>query len=855
MRFTFLLILLSSLNVFAVKIKGIIKDTAGEPLGFASVVVRGETTGTMANAQGEFVLDLPGNKSYDLVFQFMGYKSVSRSIDLKQEDITLQIVLQEQAINLGEIKIGKSKEDPAYSIMRKAIAKSKIHDKQVLAYDADAYIKNTVLFNKIPLLLKKEIEKDGFKVGVPSITEMVMNIKFSQPNKRVIKVLAKKQSLNSIDIEGYILLNFYNIPTNMGMISPLSPNAFSYYKFEYLGYFEDRGQVVNKIKVIPKSYGPGVFKGTIFILEDYWSIHSLDLETISQGVSFKTKQLYSPTKNVWVPTSQVLDVNGKLLGFDFTFKGQVSPKYKSISLNSKFIEEVKVIDDKGLPKRKQEPKTLGQNELTIKEMNRMIKQMEKEEKKVAKTQEKNVVREDSVSYDSLVNKRSQEYWETVRSIPLTAEETKGYTFGDSIKIVKQNDTTKKILKPKSPLFKALWGGSYLLSKQDSSKTTLEYSSPLIPFMGVHYNIVEGVFTQTQFNFQKKPSFQHYNGWHYSINNTLKYAFGIERFMAKTDIKFTKGENTFEAGGGSFNQTFDRNQNIPLYANTIVNLFKINLTQMYMNEGGYIGYNYKKDNLFSFSTNLEYAQRSMMYNLTNIKLGIGNREPTPNSPTNLELNPSDFPKHNALLWSSMLTYSPGAKYRLFNGKKIYTESNKPEFNLRYTKGMADVNYDVISLGINQKINTGPKSQFKYYIEGGDFLNSSKVYLMDMKHVNSVNFLNAASGSVFAFYRLLNTNLPLQISPDNYYKYSTQGAYLKGHAVNEFRKLLFTQIPIVRYTGIKEDLFINYLKTPAKTNYLEVGYGINGLLKVLRFEVITAFEQGQKPRFGWQIGAAF
>ncbi|MCD8540433.1 MAG: DUF5686 family protein [Leadbetterella sp.] len=125
---------------------------------------------------------------------------------------------------------------------------------------------------------------------------------------------------------------------------------------------------------------------------------------------------------------------------------------------------------------------------------------------------------------------------------------------------------------------------------------------------------------------------------------------------------------------------------------------------------------------------------------------------------------------------------------------------------------------------------------------------------MKHVNSIKISETATGT-YSFYRLLNTRLPVQISPDNYYRYSTRGAYVKFHAINEFRKLLITQIPVARFAGLKEDLFINYLKTPAKKNYLEAGYGIDGIFRLLRFEVITAFEQGMKQRWGWQVGITF
>lgn len=842
-------------SVSALKVKGIVREASGEVLPFASVVVKGESIGTMANEDGEFFLDLENGKEYTLVVQYLGYKASNEVIPAGKTDVYLTIVLQKQSISLAEVSIGKGKEDPAYAIMRKAIAKSKIHDKQVDSYDANIYIKNALTINKVPLIFRKELAKNNIKIGVPFISESLMNLKFSQPNKRVTKVLAQKVSFDDINISGaFYLVNFYNTPADLDLVSPLSPKAFSYYKFEYLGYFEDNGRVINKIKVIPKSYGPGVCRGTIYIVDDLWCLHSTDVETVNKGFNIKMTQLYNPVKNVWVPISQIIDVNGKPFGFDFKAKLQVNPKYNTLNVNSKYVAEVKIVNEKDLPKRRNTTLELSQKEFSLKEMNRMAKKMEKEEKVAAKKEDGKVVSEDSTSYEKDFKKRSLEFWEEARSIPLTLEEQKGYAIGDSLKVVialkdSLDKEKKQPFKPKGWLGDVFVGGDFTLHKGKGYSWKLDYSSPLLPLKGINYNIVEGVFTETQLSVYR--SRLRADKWNFRTDNTVRYAFGIDRFMAKSNLQFTKKKHTVNLGGGSFSQTFDENQNIPLFANSILNLFKINLTQLYLKEGGFLQYGYDFNRQFKVSTKFEYAHRNMMYNLSDLKLAIGKREPTPNSPANSELSSSDFSAHNALIWSTRVSYQPGLRYRLQNGRKIYMDSNLPTFTFNYRKGFWDVDYDFVSLGVEHGFKTGPNEKLKVYAETGDFLNAKKLYLMDMKHVNSVNFVDATKGT-YAFYRLLNTDLPLQISPDNYYRYSTQGQYIKLHAINEFRKLLVTQLPLARFAGLKEDLFVNYLKTPAKSNYLEVGYGIDGIFKLLRFEVITGFEKGVSQRWGWQIG---
>lgn len=844
------LLLFAALPSLATRVKGVIHDTSGQPMSFASVVVRGEAVGTMANEAGEFSLDLPSGKPYELVFQFLGYKTVIEKIETGEKEITLRITMQEQSIRLGEIKIGKSNEDPAYAIMRRAIAKSKIHDKQVDHYNADVYVKNTLLIHKVPGLFRKQLEKNNIKVGVPFVSEALVNLKFTQPNKRVTRVLAKKLSFDEVDISGaYYLVNFYNIPDDLDLVSPLSAKAFSYYRFEYLGYFEDRGRVINKIKIIPRSYGPGVCRGTIYIIDDLWSIHSIEAETVNQGFTIKLKQLYSPHQEVWVPVSQAIDFAGKPFGFDFSAKLQVNPKYKALKINEKYVAEVKVLDRKDAPQPKvRKDVSLTQKELTIKELNRLTRQMEKEEKTVQKKEERNTVTIDSVSTDSLARKRSAEFWDSVRSIPLTVEEKKSYRFGDSIRVIQNIEKDSVKAKPKKDTYwkEIFLGDSFRLGK----KVNFRYTSPLLPLVGVNYNMVEGIFTETRLNFSSAPK----DRWSFNLDNQVRYAFGLNRLMAKSDLHLKKGPHRVLIGGGSFTQTFDSAQAIPAYANTLVNLFKINLMQLYRKDGGHIGYTYTQDHIFTAATRVEFAHRSPLDNLTRLPIALGKREPTSNIPVNEEWGDTGFSPHNALLWSNTLHYRPGARYRIRNGKKTYAGSNWPTFSLNYTKGMADVNYDFLSFGLDHSVSSGPTVKLKYYAETGTFLGNSQLYLMDMKHVNSVKISETATGT-YSFYRLLNTRLPVQISPDNYYRYSTRGAYVKVHAINEFRRLLVTQIPIARFTGLKEDLFINYLKTPAMKNYVEAGYGLDGIFKLLRFEVITAWEQDMKPRWGWQIGITF
>ncbi|WP_286746199.1 DUF5686 family protein, partial [Roseivirga sp. UBA1976] len=90
--------------------------------------------------------------------------------------------------------------------------------------------------------------------------------------------------------------------------------------------------------------------------------------------------------------------------------------------------------------------------------------------------------------------------------------------------------------------------------------------------------------------------------------------------------------------------------------------------------------------------------------------------------------------------------------------------------------------------------------------------------------------------------------------DYYRHSTREEYVSVLSHIRFRKLLFTHIPALRLTGVKENLFVNYLHTPSSDNYMEVGYTIDNLLRVLRVEFIQSFQGWKAREFGVRIGVS-
>ena len=135
-------------------LQGIVKDQAGNGLGFATIYIRNIETGTTTNSEGYYQIKLdPGN--YDIVFQYLGYETDVRFIQVNNKMQNLDITLQAVTFTLSEFVVDSDKEDPAYTIMRKAIAKSDYHRQQLDSYSATVYIKGSGRLLDSPFFCEK----------------------------------------------------------------------------------------------------------------------------------------------------------------------------------------------------------------------------------------------------------------------------------------------------------------------------------------------------------------------------------------------------------------------------------------------------------------------------------------------------------------------------------------------------------------------------------------------------------------------------------------------------------------------------------------------------------------------------
>jgi hypothetical protein len=389
-----LLLLFIAQNLFALSgeaslgLKGKIKNEKGEAMPFASVLVKGTEIGTMANQDGDYEIK-PKAGSYEIVFQYIGYQSVTKKVEIAENVQMINIIMKEISIELGGVKVSNNNEDPALTIMRKTIALSPIHHKEVESYLMRSYLRGTFRVNDVSFIFEKVMKDNFIKKGQTYVIESVNEVKFKQPNSFVERVIsirsnlppAMKNNVNaSIDKS-----SFYN-PNNKE--SPITFKGAVNYKFVYEGFFQDKELYINKIRVIPKVKSPGLYSGFINIIEGTWTIHSIDFKYEEEVGESTYKVIFSPIDDIWMPIQVEETTEIKFMGADVSARVVTAYKGYQIVKNPKYANiKPQVLDDKifkteakDLNRKKLDTKTiLEQKELTLKQLKKLSKDLEKEE--------------------------------------------------------------------------------------------------------------------------------------------------------------------------------------------------------------------------------------------------------------------------------------------------------------------------------------------------------------------------------------------------------------------------------------------------------------------------------------------
>lgn len=413
-----------------VTVNGTIVDSAsGEPVPSVNIRIAGTAQGTIANAHGAFRIPVP-EAHRTLIFSAIGYAPREIAIPVPPVE-PLLVRLTSSPVIVPEVLV--IAEDPAFEIIRKAIAHKRSWMGKLTSYQFEAFTRQTLL-RDTSIASITESYTTGFMATGDTLREIVRQKRQTQNIPMGDNGAAVRSIVNFNEDE--IRLFQITVGSNSSaysFIGPTAPEALEYYDYKLLRTSTVDGVDIYTIRMTPTTNLRPLFDGIITIADGTFAVMGVDVkpnETLNipflRDIDLRYRQQFSLYDGLfWMPTD--IRISGafsvSLIGFSLPRIGieQTSAIYE-YRLNDPLPDSMR-----GRPR---------------------------------------------VSVDSLAQKYDSTFWKGHDVLPLTEREQSAYGTLDS------TQTLEKQFEPKGPL----------ASLGDDE------ASDLFGILDLRFNRVEGFFT-------------------------------------------------------------------------------------------------------------------------------------------------------------------------------------------------------------------------------------------------------------------------------------------------------------------------------------------------------------------------
>lgn len=810
-NFTVLAFLIFSISNFA-QIKGTITDLKGNPLPFVSVFEENTYTSTTSNEQGKYQLNVKEIGKNKITFQYLGFKTQKLTVTSDSKTLTLDVKLDEENFELNEVVINP-KDNPANAIIKSAIANKKSNSDKTARYTADFYSKGMFKIKDLPkkiMGMKVDIgdemasNLDSTGTGILYLSETISKISFEKPGKLKEKIIASKISGNnngfSYNTATLSTYDFYDntLEFNINLISPIADNAFNYYKYKLEGtFFDDNNQQINKIKVTPKRDKEPVFEGYIYIVDDSFAIYAVDLDIkgyrmkneFTDVMNLKQSFSYNVKNKIWSKNAQTLSFNAGAFGVKFS--GKFNYVYSNYEFPASF-----------------EKKTFG-NEI--------------------------------VAFEADANKKDDAFWNQIRPIPLTIEESNDYIKKDSLQTIRKSQKYTDSVDAKNNKFKiwdVIMGYDY---KNTFKKHSFEYKG-LLNLSSLSFNTVQGFNLDSGFSFKK---WNEETGKNTSISTTFNYGFSDERFRVTGQFshRFNNiNHATIWASGGTKTTQFNSAEPISNFVNSISSLFfKDNYMKLYNLEFAQINYGQDIANGINLNAKIGYEQRKPLFNTTDYSFFKRDDIYTSNNP----LAPNDFitpafDQHHLFKTALTARINFGNKYiSRPDGRYNFKNEKYPTVFLAFEKAFAasekKYEFERIGASVQYDLSLNNKGVLGMNFRAGKFFNAENISFIDYRHFNGNQTHIGTSDRYLNVFNLMP-----------YYTNSTNDSYFEMHLEHNDMGFITNKIPLINLLKSTMNLGFHSLAIPDRKPYTEFTVGLDNLgfgkFKIFRVDYVHSYQGG-------------
>ncbi len=286
-------------------IKGKVTDSqTGDPIPFASVLLKGTSIGISTDFEGNYLLQ-PKNLTDSLVVSYLGYVTGTKAISNTSEQIiNFQLVPSDFQL---EAFVFESGENPAFEVIRRAVARKKDFDKRnLIAYETKNYTKIEIDIDHVSeeFTQRKTVQKvtavlDSIKQLTNDEGEKILPVFFSETlskfyfrtNPELKKEIVEKSKVTGVGItdgsttsqitgSAFQEYNFYKNWLNIlekEFVSPIADGWKSFYDYDLLDSVLVDGDSAYLLKVYPLREQDLAFSGLIWITKETYALKQVDL--------------------------------------------------------------------------------------------------------------------------------------------------------------------------------------------------------------------------------------------------------------------------------------------------------------------------------------------------------------------------------------------------------------------------------------------------------------------------------------------------------------------------------------------------------------------------------------------------
>ena len=843
-------------------VKGRVTGISIEPVPFAVVNVKDHVYNAVTNETGEFKLQVP-NGRYTFIFTCLGYETYKQDVIVKNEDVSLNIILVENTFLLNEVAVDSKYKDPSRRVVQETI---KNKGKYVQAnYQCDLYVKDVEMDNKYvsrkdSLKMVKKQHNDSLRQATPQ-TDTLHKDSLTRYSDSV--KVAKKHKLFALDSIHW----FRKTPTRVDSVKLAEQKKKA--KSDSINAVREQIIADNRLNmaeiVINKSFEyPDKLKEDRIAYETWGDISGLFYMSTSEGeFNFYQNAVYCPSVSQMpiqspISTSGLVMYKYKLLDV-FMDKGLKIYRIKvepNLFGNSLVTGEMEIIDSLfclrsfkfNFPKYQLSEYTSFTMEAnytphddSLYRINKMAFDYKmggkkgshgrtvvyyenfKYEKSFGKKYFKNEV---STTLEEAYNKDST-FWKTVRKEPLSERELRFIRTEDSIRSVLESkpylDSIDSIENHVS-LFKiAFIGQSHYNREQDLRY----YFNPL----WTSYQPIGVGGTRISYGFGVQKKFKNKK----TITGYLNPNYGIRNKDLNGTVSVGGLYNPYK--NSYWNVNAGRHFDIVNASNTWTAVFRT--SNYYLSEAVDASHKTELFNGFYWGIHGEYSVRKSISNFQNDTL------------TNLFFDnstakPIAFGDYNALYITNDISYTPQQKYIREPYEKIVLGSKYPTFTVTYRRGIptvfnSSIDFDYLEYSITKDIDFRFFGISKIRFYTGKFYNIKSIRQIDYKYQPIVGF--PFFGNPLSSFQALEKS------------YITLNRFYAGHYFHRFNGAFINKIPYMKYLKLTESAGGGFLYSKENNLvYFEAYAGIEKNFRIFKqmFRIGLYFVEGKTNNYPFRSG---